>query len=231
MWIIARYMPTTLFSLKHSAATSSGAKSLPCPSPYSMKMALIDAAFRKLGNERTRELFLVIRKLELTASPPEKIVVNNSFIKIKRKPKKGKEPFISTVAFREYVYCRGYLNIAFKTDGIPQKDMETLKLLFPRINYFGKRGSFYQFICFQTLEEDPDSSFWQPIDGRSIDATHDAILVEMDDMGKDADLERINTFSKSKTDKKKDRISLPCVVPYRKVSSGKSFTFYERVKP
>jgi hypothetical protein len=45
-WLIAEYQPTALFSLKISSATSSVGKTLVVPTPYSIKMALVDAAFR-----------------------------------------------------------------------------------------------------------------------------------------------------------------------------------------
>jgi len=38
------YKPTALFSLKDSNATNSGAKSLFMPSPYSIKMAILNQA-------------------------------------------------------------------------------------------------------------------------------------------------------------------------------------------
>lgn len=37
-----KYLPTALFSLKDSNSTNSGAKSLFLPSPYSIKMALLN---------------------------------------------------------------------------------------------------------------------------------------------------------------------------------------------
>jgi len=45
-WLLAEYQPTALFSLKISSATSSVGKTLIVPTPYSIKMALVDAAFR-----------------------------------------------------------------------------------------------------------------------------------------------------------------------------------------
>jgi hypothetical protein len=46
----ALFRPTALFSLRDSNSTSSGAKSLLLPSPYSIKMALISQAI-SLGGE------------------------------------------------------------------------------------------------------------------------------------------------------------------------------------
>ena len=43
MWLEIIYKPTSLFSLKLSSSTNSAGKTLPCPSPYSVKMALLNA--------------------------------------------------------------------------------------------------------------------------------------------------------------------------------------------
>jgi hypothetical protein len=48
-WLIARYQPTSLFSLKHGDATSTGGKSLLVPTPFAIRMALLDAAIRTEG--------------------------------------------------------------------------------------------------------------------------------------------------------------------------------------
>src|SRR3972149_509738 len=45
-WLVAEYQPAALFSLKISLATSSVGKTLVVPTPYSIKMAFVDAAFR-----------------------------------------------------------------------------------------------------------------------------------------------------------------------------------------
>ena len=46
MWLLAIYEATTLFSLKTSDATSSGGRTLLAPTPYAIKMGLLDAAYR-----------------------------------------------------------------------------------------------------------------------------------------------------------------------------------------
>ncbi len=42
MWLHCSYEPVSLYSLKLSAATSSGGKTLLAPSPYAVKMALLE---------------------------------------------------------------------------------------------------------------------------------------------------------------------------------------------
>lgn len=50
MWVSAEYEATALFTLKPALATSSGGKTLLVPTPYSIKMALLDVACRLEGS-------------------------------------------------------------------------------------------------------------------------------------------------------------------------------------
>src|SRR5215472_4999852 len=45
-WLIFRYSPVALFSLKMSRATSTAGKTLLIPTPYAAKMAFVDACLR-----------------------------------------------------------------------------------------------------------------------------------------------------------------------------------------
>lgn len=82
MWLIAEYQPTALFSLKPAWATSSGGKSLLVPTPYALKMALLDAACRTAGVATAREAWPWLRDLVVGLEPPERMVVTNLFTRI-----------------------------------------------------------------------------------------------------------------------------------------------------
>src|SRR5215472_8450640 len=45
-WLVFRYSPAALFSLKMSRATSTAGKTLLTPTPYAVKMAFLDAALQ-----------------------------------------------------------------------------------------------------------------------------------------------------------------------------------------
>ena len=65
MWVLAEYQPTTLFSLRPATATTSGGKSLIVPTPFAVKMALLDIAIRTQGLEAGRALFSALRGLRI----------------------------------------------------------------------------------------------------------------------------------------------------------------------
>src|ERR1700722_18200764 len=46
-WLVAAYSPVTMFSLRMTHATSKGGKTLVVPTPYAVKMALLDVCFRR----------------------------------------------------------------------------------------------------------------------------------------------------------------------------------------
>ena len=52
MWTIARFASTSLFSLRPANATTSGGKSLLTPTPFAIKMSLLDVAIRVYGVEQ-----------------------------------------------------------------------------------------------------------------------------------------------------------------------------------
>ena len=92
--IVARYLPVAPFSLKPAAATSSGGKTLLVPTPYAMKMALLDVAIRTLGLSVGEYLFPALRDLSISLEMPQDLVVMKGFSKIRRpvESKDSKKP-------------------------------------------------------------------------------------------------------------------------------------------
>ena len=91
-YLVAHYIPTALFSLKDSQATNAAGKTLLVPSPYAIKMALLDVAARWRGVQVAQDELVWLRSLEIRQSPPKYACVTNAFIKIQRPPKHP-EPF------------------------------------------------------------------------------------------------------------------------------------------
>ena len=243
MWTIAEYQPTTFFSLRPYTATSSGGKSLIVPTPFAVKMALLDAAIRTQGLERGRMLFPAIRDLRIAVRLPQRIVVNNTFTRILRlkevKTKASQKeaaiararanrqwPFQRTIAFREYVHFGGTLALAFQ--GMAT---EELTLLLVQVNYLGKRGGFVQ------LLRSPGSVENMPVDFTALtEGVNDTfplgMLQMVDDCGPSLTFDKANVYDRSRKSRirpGKDRIFHHVVLPYRLVRSSKSFSLYERL--
>lgn len=232
MWVLARYEMTSLFSLKASMATGSGAKSLLVPTPYALKMALLDAACRTMGVARAEGLWPAIRDAEVALDPPRRAVVTNLFAKV-LKPRRGKAtagdpdygPFQRTIAFREYVQHSGPLGVAL---AVGDEFAPTVAELLLQINYLGKRGGIIQ------LLEPPQQVVDLPASYLVIGDTQpqfhcDGILQMLDDCTPALTFEQANTYSKERVTIGKERVIRHIVLPYRLVRSSKSFTVYERI--
>lgn len=168
MWTVATYNPTTLFSLRPALSTSSGGQTLVVPTPYALKMALLDAAIRCWGLEQGMVWFPALRDLQVAVEGPKRLVVNNMFIKIQRLRKNGPSmemqdmgivaPMQATIAFRSFVQFAGPIRIALSPGEEKPKEAVTGKrkvheapiaappigALMAQVNYMGKRGGFFQ---------------------------------------------------------------------------------------
>lgn len=233
MWFLARYKPTGLFSLKSSATTSSGAKTLLVPTMYSVKMALVDAAFRS-GTDGV-EVFEWVKPLEIRFKPPEHAAVTHGFIKIRREREvkdprnqaavelKRTSPFQPTVAYREFCAFEGELTVAISTE----EDASWLEGLLPLVGYFGKRGSFFQFAGFERAETLPER-FTFPLDSPPEEFGLDVVVQPLDDLGERASFDAINTYSTSRARLGRDRVIVQTAIPYKMVSSSRGYTLYRR---
>jgi len=230
MWLEITYKPTTLFSLKVSSATNSAGKSLPCPSPYSVKMALLNAVITYDSLETAKRNFNLIRDLEMFFKITDAFVVNNCLIRImkdndKVKPRiKKTQPFKKTVAFREYVYFKDELNIAVKIDqDWDNKEIEFLKKWFMHINYFGKKGCFFQFVSVKQIDELSDD--YSKALGQDFPA---GIMFPMDDVVKDNSVlfKNMDNYDTAKA-KRKQQIH---IFPFRQVAANKNFAYFRKLE-
>jgi len=226
MWLVARYLPVALFSLRASTATTSGARTNLVPTMYAIKLALVDAVFR--AGADGAEMFELVKSIAIRLEPPDRTVVSNTFIKVLREPKDTKTgpAFISSIAYREFCYLDGELGIAFWVDGIDQVGLAMLTNYLSHINYFGKRGSFFQF------KEVEHTDALSPSFGYVANDDHpfsrDVILQYLDDLAPEAIFDRLNTYSDTPARLGRDRILVPVALPYRRVAASRGYTLYER---
>ena len=123
MWVLATYQPTTFFSLKPSNATSSGGKTLLTPTPYAIKMGLLDAAIRTGGIDYGKQVWEWIRTLSLAVHLPEHALVNNVFTRILKPTRSSdKDGFDRTIGYREYVHFDGKMRLGFEIRDDSEED-------------------------------------------------------------------------------------------------------------
>ncbi|HXK43956.1 MAG TPA: hypothetical protein PKV82_14140 [Anaerolineae bacterium] len=231
MWCIAEYEAVTLFSLKLSAATASGGKTLLVPTPYALKMALLDAACRTAGVAQAEAWWPAIRDLRVALFPAERAVVTNLFQKVlkpRRAPAKAGDPetgpFQKTIGYREYVQLVGPWQVALGMEAA----CSWLEGLLLNLNYLGKRGSLMQ------LKDVPRWKVALPAEFVELTATPETFALQgtlqvLDDCAPTLTFAKANIYSGEKVTFGKERITRNVVLPYRLVRSSKSFTLYERL--
>ena len=216
----AIFQPTALFSLKESNSTNSGAKSLFLPSPYAIKMAILNQAIT-LGNldfsgERN-ESFRQVRDVEIGYFLQGNFCVNNCFVKILKLNRSG-GGVQETVSFREYIHINAPIEIIFTVQNEEQGLF--LRRNIHKINYFGKRGCFVQFLEYREQPNEPN------VIPFNRDSLQSGILQEYDDFDGEYTFECVNSFGEKQSVKRRKRIlNLPLI----RVQSSKAFSNYALV--
>lgn len=254
MWLVVTYQPVGLFSLRDSDTTTSGGRSLILPTPYAVKMALLDVALRYLGEEKAESAFGWFRGLQARLRGPRHLVVNNTFIKVFRAPRgKGDESeedgqneghesgengagegpglgppaFARTVAFRQFIAMGGAFNVAFEVAPLSEEERDLLGWLLRRITYFGKRGGFVQLVSAERLESLP-RGFGTPLDSSLQRLDEDFIIQQTDDMGREMSFQKALITGTQKVRLGKDRMITPVLHPYKVRRASRGYTWMER---
>lgn len=228
-WLVVDYQPTSLFSLKTSQATSSVGVSLVIPTPYAIKMAFVDAAFRVgINMDQCATLLRSLVSVEVRIAPSSAAIVTNTFLKIRQEPKtpSPQAPYISSIAYRELVYLSGTWSWAFDLTCCDETLSELLVTLTPHVNYVGKRGSFVQFLREPYRLTDLGSRFTQPIQGEKIATPARSHVRMLDDFGPDADLETLSSFTSKPVKRGKHRRFIETVIPIGLSNTGPGFSEY-----
>jgi len=233
MWVIAVYEASTLFTLKPASATSSGGKTLLVPTPYSIKMALLDVACRLDGQATGSAAWEWLRTVGIALLPSEQVVVNNTFAKVLKPRREDAVPgkadagfFQRTIAYREYAYLHGAFGIAVSTDTDAQA--EWIARWLTQLNYLGRRGCFIQLIDLPQIFSDLPTGYFR-LDSE-IEGFHlDTVLTQLDDAGEDTTFTRVSIYSNEKIRLGADRVLRHIELPYRRVGSSRGYTHYRRV--
>lgn len=240
MWHIGTFKPVTLFSLRPANATVSGGKTLVTPTPFALKMAMLDATIRTLGRERGIEWWETLRDLEVAVSLPQNLLVVKSFQRILRPKDKAEQAedrlgtglfgvWKSNIVYREYVHYDADDEIHFAVQAHTDLPFEWL---FSQINYLGKRGGFFQFIEYDGVPNLPNEFvlLTQPTQAFQING----LMQLLDDCGNQMTFAHADVFDEKQTSLKiqqpKGRLLNMVILPYQQVRAGRNFTAYQRIQ-
>ena len=228
-WLVVEYQPTALFSLKHSLATSSVGKTLVVPTPYSIKMALVDAGFRAgLSDADCHDLLRSLVGIDIRIGPPRAACITHTFLKVRQEPKTANplRPYIDTIAYREFAHHQGNWRWAFDLAGGDDLLASRLGTVAPHVNYIGRRGSFVQFVGLSRQSE-LGPEFTQPIQNQEPwQPPPRSHIFPLDDFGPEADMETLSSFTPKRPIRDKHRRFVRTIIPLGLVNTGPGFSEY-----
>lgn len=228
-WLVFEYVPVGLFSLKSSRATSAVGITLLVPTPYAVKMAFVDAAFRAgFPDALCGSLLESLSRVEIRLSPPARAVITQTFVKIRQESRQGDplRPYGPNVAYREFVHFAGRWRWAFDLALLEDHMAEVLVYCAPHVNYVGKRGSFVQYDGVYRLPN-LDAAFTQPTNGPAEwTVPPRAHIAELDDFGPEATLDVLSSFSPADARAGSHRVFVRTVIPLGLVNTGPGFREY-----
>lgn len=236
-WLTVSYQPVSLFSLKRSDATSMAARSNLVPTPYSIKMALLRVLLEMQGQQHLDHFeawikpeFNWLRDLRILIQPPEQLIVNRNGYKLRywnqqadkdyrkanNKQPPPTMPMQDGFVFREWVHLDGLLTFCC---GVSDR-CDELETLFSLINYFGKRGCFFQYLPDQTQVTSAETLTTETMGGFTVQP--------MDDLGDKTSFTRISPFSDEAAKLGKDRVIHQGLLPLRLVATSARYDHYRR---
>jgi hypothetical protein len=226
-WLKATFSPTSLFSLKPSWATSTGGKTLLVPSPYSIKMALLDAVLRTEGLDRGTAVWPIIRDLKISMSLPKHLVVTNLFtkvLKIRRNPaaegSADAGPFQKSIGYREYVFLSDDLTLMFE---IGEEQLSDISKWLTHVTYLGKRGGFMQLRKVAQVET-LDSSYTH-LTQEAETFQVNGLMQQLEDCDPKMKFDEADIYSS----KRPKRITRSIILPFKISKSSRSYTMYEHL--
>ena len=224
-WLVLSYRPLNLFSLKQSNASSKYGSSHIIPTPLVVKVAFVDAGFRKGGKTEAERIFDILKAVPIRIRPPKNIVVQAHTIKVLQ-PARDSALLGQTVVMREYCYIDEPIQVALEVE---KKHVNTVRKFAPYVRSFGKKDSMVQFSKDYIIKE-VGSDFSQQISENS--TIESGTIFYMDDFSPEAvkmnDLfERVNYFSDKKLERS-HRPRLPFLVPVQTTQQGSNFRLYQR---
>jgi hypothetical protein len=231
-WLVFRYDTVALFSLKMSRATSTAGKTLLIPTPYAVKMAFVDAGLRHRLIDDRENLIAWLARADLRIGVPQHACVTGTIQsvrqetrEIERKRNPELPPYRGTIAMREFVHCRGPLRIALPLDPSAVQLTALLLAIAPAINYFGKRGSFVQYLGHSHLD-DLDDTFTVPLQNLSDASPGRGLRATLDDFGPKANFDALNSFSSTPIERGVHRKFVETLIPLRTYNAGPGFVHY-----
>ena len=157
----------------------------------------------------------MVRDADIEYSLQGNFCVNNCFAKILKPSRSSPGEVQETVSFREYIHINEPLEIIFSVG--KEEEKAFLVKYIHKINYFGKRGCFFQFIGYQEQPSNKNVFLFED------DFTKGGIIQEYDDFDKSFTFDKVNNYGGVTTVKRAKKIF---ILPLMRKKASKAYTNY-----
>ncbi|MBZ0300008.1 MAG: hypothetical protein K8J31_09720 [Anaerolineae bacterium] len=223
------FLPVAAFSLRPSNTTSTGGRSLLVPTPYAIRMALLKALVEATGLEAAVERFPEVRDLQIRLRGPDVVAVNRITQMLLRAFDLPTRHWTRAPVAREYGFYAGALRLALGSTA-DRFLHETLMPTLPAINYFGRRGGFFQFsgVHLSLAPPSSEAGFVDLCLPLRPDDLGYGILQRMEDMRPNAQFPEVDTI-RGDPRSAGARRSYAVRLPYRVMTHGHNAVVYQRL--
>jgi hypothetical protein len=141
MHAVMRYGFPALFSWRTLTANAFAARTLPCPTPAGVKLAMLSILLRRDGAEKGQEHVRWLAPLSVAWQPPPRMAVRASTVHVWKGDTVG-QPLTGTVGMREYIHAPGLSGLALLD--VPDERTADTEYALERLRTLGNAESLIQ---------------------------------------------------------------------------------------
>jgi hypothetical protein len=188
-------------------------------------MALLDRLIRLDGVTAGQAVFPLIRDLRLQVRVPKAVAVNRTFQRVIRSYDNKTGKWTETISQREFCFHAGSMTMAMELAPEVEARLDLLVRGFSAINYFGRKGSFMQWMGAETSEQAPTpQTGFVNISEPTTQRAALGFLQRMDEMLPTATFDDVSIMNPKA---KGGRTSYTVIFPYRLAYHGQNHTIYD----
>jgi len=223
VWVKATYEFASLFSYRIPDFSSQYALSSILPGPSTIKLAIVSTAIEITGNvEYGKEIFEIIKNIEIKVGLPKRVAQTNVLIKRLKKKKKN-SGFESTFGIRGYVHYPEKFDIYLD---VPENKRKEIMKMLKNIRNFGTSDSLVW--CSNVTEEEPSNNVISVVEEVGKENQRNILIIPVKDLNPKAKFDDINIYKKKKT-KKDILLKKIYPIPISNQLQGKNWIVYEFV--
>lgn len=190
MYAVCEFHLASLFSFRALHANAFAARTLPCPTPAGVKMALLAKLIERDGDARAQPTLDWLAPLHVYWRPPARIAISAATVHVLKSdaPDKGLK---STVGMREYAHAADPFALALGP--IDETQAPDLMFAFGQLRALGNAESLVQPLAPAWLLEEVPEGFVS-LTTEDVGPGMEGYAVVLDDLGTAPRWERLNVY-------------------------------------